>query len=75
MHHHPHPAGASPRFAHARSRVIPEIDTPGHVSSMCAGYPWLCPSASCTDVLAPYDATFDLLGDVFATWKELYPDK
>ncbi len=55
-------------YARARGvRMMPEVDTPGHAASFCAGHPEVCPSASCPEPLNPAtEATFDLLRGLFA---------
>ena len=46
---------------------MPEVDTPGHAASFCAGHPEVCPSASCLEPLNPAtEATFDLLRGLFS---------
>jgi hexosaminidase len=55
-------------YARARGvRIMPEVDTPGHAASFCAGHPEVCPSALCLEPLNPAtEATFDLLRGLFS---------
>ncbi len=55
-------------YARARGvRMVPEVDTPGHAASFCAGHPEVCPSPSCLEPLNPAtEATFDLLRGLFS---------
>ena len=62
-------------------RVMVEIDTPGHAGSWCAGYPAICPSATCLEPLNPAtNATFEVLAALFgditggARGRGLFPD-
>jgi len=50
-------------------RVMAEIDTPGHAASRCAGYPDVCPSATCLEPLNPaVDITWSVMTDL---WQDI----
>jgi len=48
-------------------KVMIEFDMPGHAASWCAGYPDICPSATCKQPLNPAsNATFPLITSLLA---------
>lgn len=67
-------------FARQRGvRIVMEVDTPGHASSMCAGFPEVCPSAGSpldryTALRPDTNATFDLLEKLMRDLLSVAPD-